>query len=246
MFLLFLLFLLLFAPLFMVYKPPSLLIRYFAYRWPDVLWTVPTNNKIVALTIDDAPSEYTAEILQVLQQNDARATMFVIGAQIAGREEVLRRAVEKGMELGNHAMRDQPSRALRDDELAVQIQSVHSRLAEIYASVDEEEGKGEKDRRSPPKYFRPGSGFFSERMRRLVATLGYRLVLGSVYPHDPQIPYAWLNARHVLSMVKPGGIIICHDRRGWTVPMLKKVLPELKRRGYKVVTVTELLEEASK
>jgi peptidoglycan/xylan/chitin deacetylase (PgdA/CDA1 family) len=44
-------------------------------------------------------------------------------------------------------------------------------------------------------------------------------------------------------MLQPGGIIICHDRRSWTVPMLQKVLPEMRRRGYHVVTVTELLKE---
>lgn len=95
-------------------------------------------------------------------------------------------------------------------------------------------------------YFRPGSGFFSERMRALVRKLHYRLVLGSVYPHDPQIRWAWVNTRHVLSMVRPGAVIVCHDRRSWTVPMLKKVLPELKRRGYRVVTVTELVKMEGK
>ena len=74
--------------------------------------------------------------------------------------------------------------------------------------------------------------------------MGYRLVLGGVYPHDPQVASPWLNARHVLSMVRPGAIIVCHDRRPWTAPMLRKVLPELKRRGYRVVSVSELLQEA--
>ena len=78
-------------------------------------------------------------------------------------------------------------------------------------------------------------------MRGLVSRLGYKLVLGSIYPHDPQIQYPAANARHVLSMLKPGGIIICHDRRSWTIPMLETVLPEMKRRGYEIVTVSELL-----
>ena len=73
---------------------------------------------------------------------------------------------------------------------------------------------------------------------------GYRLVLGSVYPHDPQIPYWRINAAHILSSVRPGSIVICHDRRSWTAPTLRKVLPELKKRGYQVVTVTQLLESA--
>jgi peptidoglycan/xylan/chitin deacetylase (PgdA/CDA1 family) len=80
-------------------------------------------------------------------------------------------------------------------------------------------------------------------MRALLHRLGYRLVLGDVYPHDPQVPFWKINAKHILSMVQPGSIIACHDRREWTAPMLQKVLPELTRRGYRVVTVSELLKE---
>src|SRR5690242_19620189 len=103
---------LLIAPVYAIYKPPSILIRYFQYRWPDVIWKVDTTEKLVALTIDDAPSEYTNEILQVLKANDATATLFVIGSQVAGREETLVDLVRDGNELANHAMRDEPSRSL--------------------------------------------------------------------------------------------------------------------------------------
>lgn len=94
------------------------------------------------------------------------------------------------------------------------------------------------------RYFRPGSGFFSSKMRVLAREMRYQIVLGGIYPHDAQIGYEWLNAKHILSMVRPGGIIICHDRRSWTVGMLRRVLPELKRRGYKVVGVGELMKIA--
>jgi peptidoglycan/xylan/chitin deacetylase (PgdA/CDA1 family) len=99
------------------------------------------------------------------------------------------------------------------------------------------EGKG--------KYVRPGSGFFSERMLKTVRKTGYHTVLGSIYPHDAQVKWSWVNARHVLGMLSPGGVIICHDRRGWTKGMLERVLPEMGRRGYKAVTVSKLLEEAT-
>ncbi|KAL2006720.1 hypothetical protein VTN00DRAFT_9388 [Thermoascus crustaceus] len=221
-------------PLYIVYKPPTFLIRYFQRRWPDVLWQVPTSKKIMALTIDDAPSEYTDEILQVLKAHGVTATFFVIGSQVPGREETLRDLVRNDNELGNHAMHDEPSRSLSDSVLVEQIRTVQKKIHDVYAS----EGVN-----APPNYFRPGSGFFSSRMRKVLAELGYQLVLGSVYPHDPQIPLWRVNAKHILSMLRPGAIIICHDRRSWTAPMLRKVLPEMKRRGYRVVTVTELLKE---
>jgi peptidoglycan/xylan/chitin deacetylase (PgdA/CDA1 family) len=71
----------------------------------------------------------------------------------------------------------------------------------------------------------------------------YQAVLGSVYPFDPQIPSAWFSARHILWNVKPGAIIILHDhgRRGErTAEVLATVLPELQRRGFRVVTLSEL------
>lgn len=221
--------------LYAVYKPPAVLIRYFQRRWPDVLWSVSTSSKVVALTIDDAPSQYTNEIMQILHANNATATFFVIGSQISDQHKgTLQELIRHGHELGNHAMHDEPSRALNDGSLVEQIHSVEEMLLTAYAAVGVE---------LPPKYFRPGSGFFSGRMRNLMGRLGYRLVLGSIYPHDPQIHFWRVNANHILSMLRPGGIIICHDRRSWTAPMLREVLPEIRRKGYRIVTVTQLLRE---
>ncbi|CAG7934784.1 unnamed protein product [Penicillium nalgiovense] len=225
------------VPFYCMYKPPSLFIRYCQRRWPDVLFRVDTNNKVVALTIDDAPSIHTPAILRLLQSHNAAATFFSIGSQIPGHESVLADLVRAGNELANHAMYDEPSRALSDDVLADQIRAVHARIQEAYVAGNTPQPEN--------WFFRPGSGFFSSRMRSLVKELGYQLVLGDVYPHDPQVPFWRLNASHILSMVKPGSIIVCHDRREWTVPMLQKVLPELNRRGYRVVTVSGLLKETS-
>lgn len=246
--------LVLLLPFYIIYRPPRLLIRYFQHRWPDVLWEVSLpasasssssqQQKLIALTIDDAPSEYTREILRILKANDAHATLFVIGGQVEGREEVLREVVAAGNELGNHAMHDEAAMGLDLDELEAQIDRVQGLIRQAY--VDAGVAGGDSGGAGPKhQYFRPGSGLFSTQMRAMVARLGYRMVLGSVYPHDPQIPYWWLNAWHILSMARNGAIVVCHDRRSWTIPMLEKVLPELRRRGYRVVTISELLEATS-
>ncbi|KAJ5167535.1 uncharacterized protein N7482_006316 [Penicillium canariense] len=224
------------CPLYLIYKPPGALIRYLQRRWPDVLFHYPIDKKVVALTIDDAPATFTLTILDLLRSHDATATFFVIGSQVGGHERALSELVRGGNELANHAMYDEPSRALSDAVLAEQISAVQEMIQEAYhaAGVPGPENW----------FFRPGSGFFSSRMRSLVRGLGYRLALGDVYPHDPQVPFAKLNAKHILSMVRPGSVIVCHDRREWTVPMLAIVLPELRRRGYSVVTLSDLLKEA--
>lgn len=222
-------------PLYFIYKPPQPLIRYLQRRWPDVLFHHPTAEKVVALTIDDAPSSHTTAILDVLNANNATATFFVIGSQVPEYISTLGNLVSSGNELANHAMHDEPSRGLSNAVLAEQMQSVQELIQDAYRSAG---ANGPKS-----WFFRPGSGFFSSRMRALVSSMGYRLVLGDVYPHDPQVPFSGLNARHILSMVRPGSIIVCHDRRDWTVPMLQVVLPELRRRGYRIFTVSDLLRE---
>ncbi|KAA8652486.1 hypothetical protein EYZ11_005213 [Aspergillus tanneri] len=237
----FLLSALLLTPLYFIYKPPGLLIRYFQYRWPDVLWHVPRTSpsssltKLIALTIDDAPSTHTRDILSVLKAHSATATFFLIGSHIQDHEDLLHEMIRGGHELANHAMRDEPSRGLSDDELERQLRTVQDSIRAAYNAVGERE--------PARRFFRPGSGFFSDRMRDVVRNLGFRIVLGSVYPHDAQVSWPRVNAAHILSMVRDGSIVICHDRRSWTVPMLKVVLPELERRGYRVVSLSELLNE---
>ncbi|UNI14748.1 Cystathionine gamma-synthase [Purpureocillium takamizusanense] len=221
--------------LYCIYKPPRFVISYLRAVYPDVLFEVTLTDKVMALSIDDAPSPHTDEIMSVLRDNDAHATFFVIGSQVDGREATLEKLVGEGHELGNHAMHDESSRALSNDELERQVKQVKEKLVTAYDA---------NHKILPNNYFRPGSGFFSYRMRDMLGNRGFRIVLGSIYPHDPQIPYPSTNARHILSMAHPGGIIVCHDRRSWTVPMLKIVLPELRRRGYKIVTITDLVKLA--
>ncbi|CRK24170.1 hypothetical protein BN1708_018073, partial [Verticillium longisporum] len=110
-------------PFYVIYKPPAALIRHFQRKWPDVLWQVETQRKIVALTIDDAPSEHTTAIAKLLRENDAHATFFVIGSQVESRLDALGEIIRDGNELGNHAMHDEPSRSLTDAQLENEIRS---------------------------------------------------------------------------------------------------------------------------
>jgi peptidoglycan/xylan/chitin deacetylase (PgdA/CDA1 family) len=222
-------------PAYIIYKPPRFVINYFQSRFPEVLFHVQTTKKIVAMTIDDAPSSYTTELLDILKVNDAHATFFAIGSQVAGRENIMDEIVRQGHELGNHAMHDEPSLSLPSDNLYEQLQDVDVLISTAYRTVGVPR---------TARYFRPGSGFFSQRILDVAAKLNYKTVLGNVYPHDPFISWWRVNAWHVLSMVRPGSVIICHDRRSWTVPMLAKVVPEIRRRGFEVVSVSELLEAA--
>ncbi|ETN36274.1 uncharacterized protein HMPREF1541_08551 [Cyphellophora europaea CBS 101466] len=216
-----------------IWRPPAGVIEALAKHWPQVLWQADVKEQVVALTIDDGPSEFTEEILGVLKANGATATFFVIGSHIPGRDRMLQQLLQDGHELGNHGMYDEPAWRLSDDALFSQIRTVDQQIGTIYDSIEKPH---------PSKLFRPGSGFFSSRMLKVVATLGYRLILGGIYPHDAQIGLWRLNAWHIRSLIRPGGIIICHDGRPWTTPMLRRVLPDLKRKNYRIVSVSSLLQ----
>jgi peptidoglycan/xylan/chitin deacetylase (PgdA/CDA1 family) len=72
---------------------------------------------------------------------------------------------------------------------------------------------------------------------------GYRCALGSVYPFDAKIGFSGFAAHHVLWNVRPGSIIILHDhgaRGKRTALALVTILPELNRRGFRVVPLSEL------
>lgn len=224
-------------PLYLIYRPPKPLIRFLQSQFPDVLFHRPTTDKIIALTIDDAPSSFTPDILTILRKYNAKATFFCIGSQVQGREQVLEDIVREGHELGNHAMRDETSCKLTTTELSSQIIAVDDIIRSAYQSLDLP---------PPPRYFRPGGGFFNASMRTLACSLSYRIVLGNIYPHDPQIHNARINSWHISSMVNQGGIIIVHDRRRYTLETLERALPKLKDLGYQIVSVTELIEKTER
>ena len=89
-----------------------------------------------------------------------------------------------------------------------------------------------------------GIGTFQPGHARHAGRVGYRCALGSVYPFDPHIRSAGFARRFILWAAHPGGIIILHDRRARgerTASVLRAVLPELQRRGYRIGTLSELV-----
>lgn len=197
---------------------------------PGPLFSVETLTPLVALTIDDGPDPHTTQkILEVLEENDARATFFLITDHIEGNEELVTQMLAQGHELGNHTVEAEASIKL-DEELFERKFLEADDILSQYADVS---------------WFRPESGVYDQEMLQIVSSHGYQTALGSVHPLDPQIPSAAFSSWYTLQNVHPGSIIVLHDRadRGErTAEVLAEVLPELERRGYQVVTLSELVE----
>ncbi|GAB9463456.1 Carbohydrate esterase [Globisporangium polare] len=82
---------------------------------------------------------------------------------------------------------------------------------------------------TPMRWLRPASGWFTSSMREIIQSHGYRICLGSVYPHDAQIKSEILNSLHLRTFTGNGSVIIVHDR-AWTVGVLRTALPVLTKK----------------
>jgi peptidoglycan-N-acetylglucosamine deacetylase len=217
-----------------VWTAPDWLIPWLARHYPGCLYQVPIKQKIVALTIDDGPDPTsTPAILDQLRRNSARATFFIITSRLRGQSSLMRRLLGEGNQLGNHFTRDRPSILLSRQEFEADLLAAHRALSPW----------------GHPVWARPASGWYSKEMVTVMREHLYRCALGSLYPLDAAIPSVTWATQYILRHVEPGAIIILHDggnRGKRTARILANVLPELRRRGYEVVTLSELMRAPRK
>jgi len=198
----------------------------------EVVWEVPTEEKIIALTFDDGPHpEHTALILDLLKQYDAKATFFVVGNKVARFPELLKREVAEGHELANHTY----THAYLSRNLNIK-KEINQTEELIYGIT------GQKCH-----LFRPPGGIFNERLIAVAKEEGYKVVLWSWHQDtkDWSSPGTRRIVDRVLKNVRNGDIVLFHDHvegSMQTVQALETILPELRRRGYRMVTVSELIQ----
>ena len=216
----------------LLWSPPDWLIDRLAAFRPGCLYRARLQAPLLALTIDDGPDPVsTPLILAELRQHDAHATFFLISSRLAGREHLVRELVAEGHELGNHLTRDAPSIRLPPAAFEQALLEAHRALAAY----------------GPVRWMRPASGWYSPTMVDIIQRHRYRCALGSIYPLDATLPWPWFSARYIRRNARPGAIIILHDGgvRGLrTAKVLRVVLPALRARGYRIVTLTELVGAA--
>lgn len=211
---------------------PAWLVNGVAAGNPGCLYSVPRDDKTIALTLDDGPdSATTPELLRILADNNARATFFLISSHLPGNDTLVARLVREGHEIGNHFSENEASIALSPPAFVRSFLTADSVLKRF----------------APVRWVRPGSGHYNKRMLRTFREHGYRCALGSVYPFDPQIPWPAYSTWMIRRQTRPGAIIILHDggyKGRNTIKTLNRLLPELARRGYRVVTLSELTTPA--
>lgn len=216
---------------------------------PDAIYYVDTDRPVVALTVDDGPDDQhageantTQKILDILARYQAKATFFLISGRITPQNQgLIAEMVRQEHELGNHLVADEPSIALSLPEFATALKTAGREILSA-AQVPSSHSL---------RWLRPGSGRCNPAMVKIAKQQGYHMALGSLWPYDTSLGSSTFATQQILANVQPGSIIVLHDygpHGEWgnrTVETLSQVLPELERRGYTVVTLTELLQSSS-
>ncbi|MGI6164034.1 MAG: polysaccharide deacetylase family protein [Bacillota bacterium] len=184
------------------------------------------DKPMVALTFDDGPfAKSTGSILHTLAANDAVATFFVLGNRVSSNETLLARMMNEGSEIGNHSFNHKQLTTLSPDELQQQIQKTQAAI--------------KKATGYEPVIIRPTYGSYNEELRE---SAGMPMILWSVDTRDWETRDAAYVSKKVLECVQDGDIVLMHDIYVSTADAVKIIVPELKSRGYQLVTVSELHE----
>lgn len=185
------------------------------------------SNKIVALTFDDGPNtEITPLVLDKLEQYNIVASFFVVGNSInTESEEVMKRAIHLGCDIQNHSWTHSFMTKLTKEEIKKEIEDTSKKIKEI-ANVE-------------PKFFRPPYVDVNELMYEAI---DLPFICGYAAEDWVETVSSEERAKRILDQAIDGGIILLHDFTGniKTVNALDIIIPELQKRGFEFVTITEL------
>jgi peptidoglycan/xylan/chitin deacetylase (PgdA/CDA1 family) len=187
-------------------------------------------ERVIALTFDDGPWPDTERVLAVLRRHQVRATFFFLGQNLPLYPDIARRVVEDGHAVGNHTW-NHPYHALDEATAAREIDETARHIADLTGT--------------PLLMFRPPGGILDNGSADYARRKNYVVVMWSIDTHDYQQPAAATLADRILSQAHPGAIVLMHDGggdRSRTVEALSIAIAGLKERGYRFVTVPELLE----
>lgn len=228
-----------------------------AQLFPDAIFYQKTTQKVVALTIDDAPCPQdlgdcgTRIILEAIAKHNqkysylepARATFFVISSHLNPNSQIIAEIMAHGHEIANHGVIDETHALLTPQQFEQQLKEAHEKLLELTGN-------------DGIRWYRPGRGFYNQTMLKAIANLtaadnyDLQLVLASMIPFDTfdLTNHPWLTAMYAKQMIFPGAILVFHANSikvaNNTAIALTTILEDLRQRGYRIITVSELLDHS--
>ncbi len=183
------------------------------------------DKPMIALTFDDGPGKYTKKIAECLKENDARATFFVVGNRINTYKEGLKYAYNNGCEIGNHSYSHANFFAIGAKGIKREIQKTDKLIQNI---------TGE-----PCALLRTPGGARSNTISKVAKK---PMFYWSIDTCDWKTRNTNKIINSVMSKVEDGDIILIHEIYGFSSDAIIKLIPKLKKKGYQLVTVSELAQ----
>jgi peptidoglycan/xylan/chitin deacetylase (PgdA/CDA1 family) len=184
--------------------------------------------KCVALTFDDGPSPYTDRLLQILKDNDAAATFFLIGNKVAANPAGAKRIADAGMEVASHTWEHPNMTTIPPEDIPAQFSKASDAIQAATGTR--------------PTLVRTAGGLINDQVLAEAGKQGLADINWDVIPFD------WANDANtgatralLMSQIKPGSVVLFHDTYSSTVDLVYQFIPVLRANGYHLVTVSHLL-----
>jgi peptidoglycan/xylan/chitin deacetylase (PgdA/CDA1 family) len=198
---------------------------------------VNTKEKVVALTFDDGPSKKVDKILSILNEENVKATFFLIGSEIDKYPDEAKKLVVSGQEIGNHTYSHNRMVFKSPSYIKKEIEDTDRLIREIgYKGTIQ---------------FRPPNGKKLILLPYYLEQNNRKTILWDLEPNS----YPEINSdsnkivKYVIDNAKPGSIILLHsmyDEKDITINSIKGIIEGLKKKGYTFKTVNQLLEMEKK
>lgn len=197
-----------------------------------VLFSVPLQAKAVAFTFDDGPSaNLTPAVLEILHRYSARATFFPIGRELERYPDLARRVLAEGHELGCHTYNHVYLKSRGEARLKTELDLCEKAYPEVVGIR--------------PSLLRFPGLSYNDALVAAATKRGYSVISCSLDAYDWRIKDAKQLAKRVISLVRPGDIILMHDGdwldRSRQIEALNLIFRALDAQGYEFVTVSELI-----
>lgn len=186
-----------------------------------------TQNKLIALTFDDGPSDTTTDqVLDVLSRHGIVGTFFLIGDNITDeRLPIIRRTLSLGCEIENHSKTHSDMTKLTREQIISEISFTTDRITEVTGRA--------------PEFFRPPYILYNDTMFDaidLTFISGYGC---EDWEADTTVSH---RAEKTLAQAEDGAVVLLHDfeGNGKTAEALETIIPALKEEDYEFVTVSEM------
>ena len=199
----------------------------YAAHEPEVEKPMDT-GPIIALTFDDGPGWHTDRILDVLERYGGRATFFVVGSNVEPWRNTVIRTVGMGSEVVGHTWSHPPLTRLSSQRIAEEIQTTSAIIEQVTGFA-------------PPRFFRPPFGLVNQRVANVSAELGYAMVNWTLDTEDWDLRNADLVYDIIMRAARDGSIVLLHDIHETTAAAVERAIPALIAKGFRLVTVSELL-----